>query len=302
MKYRLSIAALLLLAVALHAAAQALTDRYNRKRPVVVVCDGDNPPYSFLDADDKPSGYYVDVITALTRHLGVPCKIVMEEWTKDQKKFRSGNADMIFDAPGKYADGGYSVSDIIVNYTYSHANGDSVAEIHLVGKDRQLIEQMDDQYMRMTENGDIAVIRDQWLHPERAATDDRPVMFYITVAMLALVVILSLLAVLIRLHISRATRKCKEDGELITQIRQLGHFYATEDNKAAHDLRHRYETILGNPFLAISFYDNNGKLVVQNEAMKQLNDDSLASRRQPLYNAKGEIVNYFVAVRCPRAT
>lgn len=74
----------------------------------------------------------------------------------------------------------------------------------------------------------------------------------------------------------------------------------TDDNgEAAHNLQQGYEAILDNPFVAISFYDNNGKLIIQNDTMKRLGTPAMPGNRQPLYNLKGEIANYFVAFRSP---
>jgi hypothetical protein len=76
-------------------------------------------------------------------------------------------------------------------------------------------------------------------------------------------------------------------------------FYAVEDNRAARNLINKYNAILCNPFVAISFYDNNGHLIVENQAMKELGDKDIALSRQPLYNAEGEVTNFFVAIRRP---
>ena len=96
---------------------------------------------------------------------------------------------------------------------------------------------------------------------------------------------------------------------------------------AARDIVHKYDAILSDPFVAMSFYDNKGTLIDHNEAMKKLLngiDDSLfkeifkpEERKdmritrhlyypeygidkyvechvQPLYGAGGKIANYLV--------
>ena len=47
--------------------------------------------------------------------------------------------------------------------------GIPISEVHVVGRDRQLIEQIDDQYSRLKQRGEIATIQDRWFHPERAS-------------------------------------------------------------------------------------------------------------------------------------
>jgi PAS domain-containing protein len=96
---------------------------------------------------------------------------------------------------------------------------------------------------------------------------------------------------------------------------------------AARDIVHKYDAILSDPFVPMSFYDSKGVLIDHNEAMKKLLDgidDSLFKEIfkpeenkemrvirhlyypeygidkfvechiQPLYNAKGKIANYLV--------
>jgi hypothetical protein len=90
--------------------------------------------------------------------------------------------------------------------------------------------------------------------------------------------------------------------EMIRQVPHLEHFYDVEDTQAAHDLIHKYDAVLSNPFVAISFYDHNGRFIIENDAMRQLGEKDTTPYRQPLYNAEGEVTNYFVAIRCPATT
>ena len=97
--------------------------------------------------------------------------------------------------------------------------------------------------------------------------------------------------------------------------------------QAARDISRKYDAILSDPFVAMSFYDNKGTLIDHNEAMNNLlhgidsslfkeifkpeeHKDLRVTRHlyypeygidkyvechiQPLYNAKGEIANYLM--------
>lgn len=258
----------------LQAAAQALTDRYNLQRPVVVACDKSHPPYSFVDAKGRPAGYYVDVVKAVAEELNVPCRFVMEEWTAAQNTYARGGADLLM-------------------------GDDSFVGIHFVGRDRQLVEQMEDRYMRMRQNGDIVALEDRWMHPERAHDDGFPVSVCIMTVLLVAAVLLCLLCLFARLRMRRTARRCRDLSKMIGKARQMDKYYADEDTQAAHDLVYRYEAILCTPFVAIAFYDVNGQLIVQNEAMKKLDHTSFFNLRQPLYNAAGKVANYFVIVGKP---
>ena len=86
---------------------------------------------------------------------------------------------------------------------------------------------------------------------------------------------------------------------MIHQAELIHKYYEIEDNQAAHDLTHKYEALLCNPFVAIALFDNKGRLITENEAMKALGGVDADYPRQPLYNADGEIANYLVAVKHP---
>ena len=119
-----------------------------------------------------------------------------------------------------------------------------------------------------------------------------------------------------------------DDGRpayVINAVNDVTH--EVEVYRAARDIVHKYEAILSDPFVPMSFYDNKGTLIDHNDAMKNLlygiNDslfkeifkpqerkDQRFTRHlyypefgidkyvechiQPLYNAKGKIANYLV--------
>ena len=398
------IAMLIMLFTVLQVSAQALTDRYNSQRPVVIVCDRENPPYQFLNEKGKPAGSDIDVIQAVMDEMGLPCTFVMQEWIVAQNTFESGEADLLLADDHNYQNSPYTISENIINYNRIHK--DYVAEIHFIGRDRQLIEEIDDQYSRLKQNGDIAEIQNVWMHPERVKPDYTAVILYIAVAVLLTAAILYLIILLARLHIKRVNRNTTKLNEMMFKVLHMGsydvmlydiandhatnqygnilpdkgltlqeyiqhihpdqreefirksrslhegreqHFIlnkqwneGTEDEPhylnfqghaicetdengqpahvinavndvteeveiyhAARDITHRYEAILSDPFVAMSFYDNKGILIEHNEAMKNLLggfnakllkdlDTHAHCHIQPLYSAKGEIANYLV--------
>lgn len=420
---------LILLASVLQTSAQALTDRYNKQRPVVIVCNRDNSPYEFLNDHGEPAGVNVDIIKAVMNKLGLPCTFIMKEWIVAQDTFGSGDADLILADGRGYKGTAYDISENVINY--NRASKDSVAEIHFISRDRQLIEQMDDQYSRLKQNGDIAEIQDRWLHPERVHTNYSRLVLYVAIALMLAAVILWLFIHLVRRHVRRASRKTSELNEMISRALHMGNYdvmlyeiakdritnqYGTilpkegmtleeyirrihpdqreefirrskslhegreqhfELNKlwnqgtdeephylnfqghaicepdengrpayvinavsdvtsemeayhAARNIVHKYEAILSDPFIAMSFYDSKGILIDHNEAMKKMLsgiDNSLFKEIfkpderkevrmvrhlyypeygidkfvechvQPLYGAKGKIVNYLVTTK-----
>ena len=287
---------ILLLAGVLQTMAQALTDRYNRQRPVVIVCDDSHS--SSTVHHNLPSGCWADIAKAVAEQMGIPCEVIIQQDIDEARRFFvQGNADIILADGRDFNAPIYFVSKNVINY--SNTSADSIDETRFIGKDHQLIEQMDDEFTRMKETGDIAAIQERWMHPERAEAEATPTALYITFALLFITLVFCGLILFLLTHIRRTHRNTNVLEGIIKQAPQMEQFYAIEDNRAARDLINKYNAILCNPFVAISFYDNNGHLIVENQAMKELGDKDIALSRQPLYNAEGEVTNFFVAIRRP---
>ena len=427
MKYRYITATLLLLATVVQTAAQALTDRYTSRRPVVVTCLWDDAPYEFLNDEGEPTGINVDIVKAVMEELDLPCTFVMKDWSVAKNIFENGEADLILADENIYKKASsFFVSENVI--TYERKKGYAVAEYHFISRDRQLIDQIDDQYERLKQKGDIATIQDRWLHPDRVKPDTTPVFLYISAAALLIAVILYLFIWLTKKHVNRVARNSTELNEMMSKALHMGNFdvmvydiakdratnmygnvlpkegmtlaeyirrihpdereefikkskslhegqerhfvlnkrwnHGTETSphylsfqghaicelddegrpayvinavndvtremeiyQATRDIVHKYETILNNPFVPMSFYDSKGVLIDHNEAMKAMLhgiDESLfkeiskpeehqnmrVTRHlfypeygidkyvechiQPLYNARGEVANYLV--------
>ena len=96
--------------------AQSLSEKYNAKRPVVMVCDWDKPPYEFLNSNGEPAGINIDVMRAVMKEIDIPVKFVMKEWSIALRTFERGNADIILVNSRRYKKEPYVVSENIFNY------------------------------------------------------------------------------------------------------------------------------------------------------------------------------------------
>lgn len=427
MKYRYITATLLLLATVLQASAQALNERYSTIRPVVVTCHWDDPPYEFLNDEGVPTGINVDIVKAVMEELDLPCTFVMKDQTVAYGIFERGDADLILADDRTYKKASdFCISNNVI--AYERAKGKAVTELHFISRDRQLIDQIDDQYSRLKQKGDIATIQDRWLHPDRVKPDSTPIFLYITAGLLLLAALISLFVWLVRRHVKKVNRNSTELNEMIEKVLHMGNYdvmvydiakdrvtnlygnvlpkegltlaeytqrihpdereeffmkskslnegrerhfvlnkrwnHGTENSphylnfqghaicevdddgrpvyainavndvtreveiyQATRDIVHKYEAILNDPFVPMSFYDSKGKLIDHNEAMKAMlhgidsslfkelskpeeHKDMRVTRHlfypeygidkyiechiQPLYNSKGEVVNYLV--------
>ena len=294
--------------------AQSLSEKYNAKRPVVVVCDWDKPPYEFLNNNGEPAGSNIDVMRAVMEEIGIPVKFVMKEWSTALKTFERGNADIILANARRYTKEPYVLSENIINYNRvrvaTHADstgmvtfrqleregavfkpgdysaryfmdGDSIntsfmefqtpkvallgllngdykyyvwgeeplkwkikelnlegivlndvgipiSEVHVVGRDRQLVEQIDDQYSRLKQRGEIATIQDRWFHPERIEEEMDLHWLYTTLGILVLMGIMWFFIWLARRHVIAATRAHRELNDMMVQALRMGNFIIME--------------------------------------------------------------------------
>ena len=314
----------------LTAYAQSLSEKYNAKRPVVVVCDWDKPPYEFLNNNGEPAGSNIDVMRAVMKEIGIPVKFVMKEWSIALRTFERGNADIIFANSRRYTKDPYVVSENIINYNRvrvaTHADstgmitfrqleregavfkpgdysaryfmdGDSIntsfmefqtpkvallgllngdykyyvwgeeplkwkikelnlegivlndvgipiSEVHVIGRDRQLIEQIDDQYSRLKQRGEIATIQDRWFHPERIEEETNLYWLYITLGILVLMGIMWFFIWLARRHVITATRAHTELNEMMVQALHMGNFIVMEYDIKRDRVTNRHGNLL----------------------------------------------------------
>ena len=57
---------------------------YTDERPLVIAADWDFQPFEFLNTDGQPSGYNIEVLDMILKHIGIPHKFVMQEWHSHQ--------------------------------------------------------------------------------------------------------------------------------------------------------------------------------------------------------------------------
>ena len=331
MNYRLIISLITCwLALAVPAQAQSLTNKYTEERPVVIVCDWDKPPYEFLNDRGEPAGSNIDIIKAVMKELGLPCKFVMKEWSIALRTFARGNADIILANARRYRLDDYAVSENIVNYNricvamvgdstnmitmkqleregavfkpsdYSAqyfkdgdslsissiefqtpkvalmgvSNGDykyfvwgeeplkwkikelnlqnislndvgiPISEIHFVGRDRQLIEEVDDQFSRLKQSGEVATIQSRWMHPERAESGSTPLAVLIIVVTLLCAALIYGLSRLTKAHVKVATRHFSELNDMMVKALHMGNFKIMEYDIANDRMTNHYGNIL----------------------------------------------------------
>ena len=122
--------------------------------------------------------------------------------------------------------------------------GIPISELHIVGRDRQLIEELDDQYSRLKQSGDIAILQDKWFHPERVSEKSSPVWLYITLGIILLAALFWLLTRLAQRHVANATRNSTELNDMMYQALHMGNFIVMEYDIRRDRFTNRYGQIL----------------------------------------------------------
>jgi len=99
-----------------------------------------------------------------------------------------------------------------------------VSEIHIIGRDRELIEAIDDEYSRMKQSGGIEDIQLKWAHLDRTDTASAPSALLIFVALVLLAVSCLVFNRLAHARVLRVTRSSTELNEMMLRALHMGNF------------------------------------------------------------------------------
>ena len=132
--------------------------------------------------------------------------------------------------------------------------GIPISEVHFVGRDRELMEEIDDNYSRLKQQGDVAVIQDRWMHPERVESKTEPVYLYIIAGVLLLAAILWMFSRLARRHVLRATRASSGLNDMMLKALHMGNFDVMQYDIARDCITNHYGDILPQEGLTLEEY------------------------------------------------
>ena len=119
-----------------------------------------------------------------------------------------------------------------------------ISEIHIIGRDKELVETLDDHFSRLKQSGKLEDIQNRWFHPERIQRKSIPTAVYIIAAIIAMLVILYLLNRLVHAHIRRATRESTDINYMILKALHMGNFQIMEYDIARNHMVNKYGKIL----------------------------------------------------------
>ena len=98
------------------------------------------------------------------------------------------------------------------------------SEMRAVSTDRRLIDEIDDHYSRLEQNGKLERIHDRWFNPDREHNDTSPIAIYIALSTLVLVAGLVILNRLAKQRAAIATRRRQETVRMMMQAINISHY------------------------------------------------------------------------------
>ena len=127
-----------------------------------------------------------------------------------------------------------------------------ISEIHVIGRDQELVEAVDDQFSRLKQSGEVEELQNRWFHPERVKSRTSPITIYIVLGVLGLVAILYLFNRLTKAHVRNMTRRASETNDMILTALHMGDFIVMEYDIANDRVVNRYGHLLPDKGLTLA--------------------------------------------------
>ena len=221
---------------------------YTEDAPLVIVCDWDFPPFEFLNEKNQPDGYNIDLLSIILQRMDIPFRFEMKDRNEANEAFKNRKADLIQALSSDYDGAPYIHTTTYINTYTTH---ETSQELHLVGYDRQLINQIDDEYARMMQAGQLDEINDKWFHPERIHDNTPPYVLFLTLAFFVVAIGFIALSHLIRVRVKKATLRAKDLSGMMRQALSMGDYYVFEHDVPNKRMTNVYGNLLpdeGLPF------------------------------------------------------
>lgn len=212
------------LKVAMHSDSVGMVSLKQLEREGAVFKQGDYSAYYFMDGDSLSSTHL---------EFQAPKAALMGLINGDYKYYIWG------EEPLKWKIKELNLEGITLNDV-----GLPISELHIVGRDRQLVEEIDDQYSRLKQSGEISVLQNKWFHPERIQDETKPFAFYVVITVLLFIVFIYLFNRLARAHVRASTRQSTELNEMMYKALHMGNFIVMEYDIRNDRFTNKYGQVL----------------------------------------------------------
>ena len=147
-----------------------------------------------------------------------------------------------------------------------------INKVHILGRDKELIDRIDDQFSRLKQSGELKQILDRWLHPEQVRSTIPPYLIYVAFTILLLIVLIYMLHRLSKRHISRAMSRSSELNDMMMQALQMGNFNVMQYDIKADLMTNRNGSILPDEGLTFEQFVNRIHPDQQQEFRRRANE------------------------------
>jgi len=113
-----------------------------------------------------------------------------------------------------------------------------------IGYDRELIDAIDNMYIRLEQAGELTAIRDKWFHPERVHNDSSPLALLILVGVLIAGIVGFLLSRLIVMRVKTAVNQANNLNLMMNTAVSQGNVFVTEHDLLTGHIHNLYRDLL----------------------------------------------------------
>ena len=117
-------------------------------------------------------------------------------------------------------------------------------ELHFTSTDEELINDIDEEFARMMQEGELEVITDKWFHPERIHHNTPRYVFFIIGLVVMLIIVFMILSHLLRRQIRKKAEKTRDLGNIMAQALSMGRFYVIENELATGQMKNVYGNLI----------------------------------------------------------
>ena len=145
------------------------------------------------------------------------------------------------------------------------------SQIHAIGRDEKLINDIDDIYSRLKQSGEIENINHKWQHHEE--DDGLPnisLTAYIILGIILLTIFCYLLNRLAQSHVRKAARHSTELNEMMLKALHMGRFYVMQYNIAHQRFTNHYGSFLPKDGMSLKEFVDHIHPTEQQEFMKKM--------------------------------
>lgn len=145
-----------------------------------------------------------------------------------------------------------------------------ISEVHIIGRDRKLIEEIDDHYSRLKQSGEIERINNHWMHPDSEKVKAPPLAVFSIVFSVIITLLSFLLYHFTRKRVLHTAKTLADVDNIIDKLENLELAPVSADQPEDRELQYKYEALFNIPLISMSFYDEGGWPLVINDAMKAM--------------------------------